>query len=100
MKYLLDTNVLSDARRRSCPGLNAHLRTWLETDISAVFAGTTLPVEERIARHAARLHVPDPMPEMDALIAATAQVYDLTLVTRNTGDFRRAGVQLLDPWEL
>lgn len=136
MKYLLDTNVLSDARRRAHPGLVAwlaaqprsalaisvvvllelergvlrlerrderaggHLRAWLTTDIPAAFAGAILPIDERVARRTARLHVPDPMPEMDALVAATALVHGLTLVTRNTKDFRSAGIDLLDPWGL
>lgn len=136
MKYLLDTNVLSDARRQAHPPLNAwlaaqpradlvisviallelergvlrverrdqtagaHLRTWLTTDVPAAFAGSILAVDERVAHRTARLHVPDPMPEMDALIAATAIEHGLTLVTRNTRDFRRAGIDLLDPWGL
>lgn len=134
MKYLIDTNVLSDARKQAHSGLNAwlaaqpradlaisvialleiergvlrverrdrsagaHLRAWLTTEIPAAFAGSILAVDERVARRTARLHVPDPMPEMDALIAATALVHDLTLVTRNTKDFQRAGIDLLDPW--
>ena len=136
MKYLLDTNVLSDARRQAHPALNswlaaqpradlaisviallelergvlrlerrdrtagAHLRTWLTLDVPAAFAGSILAVDERVARRTADLHVPDPIPEMDALVAATALEHDLTLVTRNTKDFQRAGVDLLDPWEL
>lgn len=136
MRYLLDTNVLSDARKQAHPGLNVwlsaqpradlaisvialleiergvlrlerrdekagrHLRAWLSTDIPAAFTGSILPVDERVARHTARLHVPDPMSEMDALIAATALVHDLTLVTRNTRDFQSAGIDLLDPWTL
>lgn len=85
---------------RRDPTAGAHLRTWLSTDIPAAFAESILAIDERIARQAARLHVPDPMPEMDALIAATALVHDLTLVTHNTRDFQRAGVALLDSWEL
>ncbi|MFT0846767.1 type II toxin-antitoxin system VapC family toxin [Actinomycetaceae bacterium L2_0104] len=136
MKYLLDTNVLSDARRQAHPALNAwlaarpradlaisviallelercvlrlerrdqvagaHLRRWLTTDVPAAFAGSILAVDERIARRTARLHVPDPIPEMDALVAATALEHDLTLVTRNTKDFQRVGVGLLDSWAL
>ena len=48
-------------------------------------------------RRWAPLRVPDPMPEMDALIAATAIIHDLTLVTHNTKDFERTGIRLLDP---
>lgn len=64
-----------------------------------MFGGRLLPVDERTAVTAAALHIPDPMPEMDALIAATATVRDLVLVTRNTSDFQRTGVPLLNPWE-
>jgi len=47
---------------------------------------------------AAPLHVPDPMPALDALIAATALAHGLTLVTRNVSDMERSGVAILDPW--
>ena len=75
------------------------LRLWLDEDALSM-VGTVIPVDERVARTAAVLHVPDPMPEMDALIAATAIVHGLTLVTRNIKDFEHTGVRLLDPWEL
>lgn len=62
--------------------------------------GRILPIDERIADAAATLHVSDPLPEMDALIAATAIVHELTLVTRNTKDFTRTPARLLNPWEI
>jgi predicted nucleic acid-binding protein len=52
-----------------------------------------------VAQRCARLHVPDPRPRRDALIAATAMVHGLTVVTRNVLDFEPAGVALLNPWE-
>ena len=64
----------------------------------ASFAGRVLPVDDEVAVAAAALHVPDPMPEMDALIAATALVHGLTLVTRNIKDFASVPVALFDPW--
>ena len=56
------------------------------------------PLEIAVARQCASLHVPDPMPERDAMIAATALVHGMTLVTRNVGDFQRAKVRLFNPW--
>jgi predicted nucleic acid-binding protein len=57
-----------------------------------------LPVDEAVALRCAPLHVPDPRPERDALIAATALVHGMTLVTRNVADFEPMGVPLFDPW--
>ena len=134
MKYLLDTNVLSDARRgtsahlsewiggqviadlaisaitllelnvgvlrkeRQDPAQGARLRAWLEESVVSTFAGRVLPVDADVALAASHLHVPDPMPDMDALIAATALTHRLTLVTRNVRDMERSGAELLDPW--
>lgn len=135
MRYLLDTNVISDARlkrspalmtwlrgqeigdlalsvitmlelergvrrrERSDPASARPLRLWLDEDVRPMVGGRVLAVDEQTAITTAALHAPGPMPEMDALIAATAIVHDLTLVTRNTKDFQRTGVRLLDPWE-
>lgn len=86
-------------KERSDP-VGAHpIRLWLEEDVRPMFGGRVLAVDERAAVTAATLHIPNPLPEMDALIAATAIVHDLTLVTRNTKDFQRTGVRLLNPWE-
>ncbi|OYN98970.1 hypothetical protein B0O41_2331 [Propionibacteriaceae bacterium ES.041] len=74
------------------------LQAWLEDDVLDVFGGRILPVDVPVARRAARLHVPDPRPERDALIAATAVVHDLTVVTRNAADFAPMGVAVIDPW--
>jgi predicted nucleic acid-binding protein len=57
-----------------------------------------LPVDERVALRCAQLHVPDPRPERDALIAATALVHGMTVVTRNVEDFAPTQVMLLNPW--
>lgn len=75
------------------------LQTWLEDDLLAVFGGRVLSVDVPVARRAARLHVPDPRPERDALIAATAVVHGLTVVTRNIADFAPMGVALINPWD-
>ncbi|SDY39209.1 hypothetical protein SAMN05421644_15812 [Allochromatium warmingii] len=74
------------------------LRVWLEAQVLPTFNGRILAVDADVARLSARLHVPDPRPVRDALIAATALVHELTVVTRNTQDFIPTGVRLLNPW--
>jgi predicted nucleic acid-binding protein len=74
------------------------LRRWLEDELLAAFANRMLPVDLDVVRQAARMHVPDPRPERDVLIAATALTRNLTVVTRNTADFEQLGVALLNPW--
>jgi toxin FitB len=74
------------------------IRGWLERDVLAVFADRLIPIGVAVARRAARLHVPDPSPERDALLAATALEHDLTMVTRNVADFDGTGVPIIDPW--
>lgn len=77
---------------------STRLRTWLEAEVLDLFSGRILPVGLPEVRRAAWLHVPDPRPERDALIAATAAVHDLTVVTRNVADFATMGVPVVNPW--
>lgn len=135
MRWLFDTNVLSELRRReaerrviawaasqnpfdvylsavtvfelefgaarkerSDPRQGADLRRWVTRLVSEDFAGRILPLDAEIARLAADLHVPDPRPERDAYIAATALHHNLSVVTRNVKDFAPLGVRVLDPW--
>ena len=74
------------------------LRNWLTTLVIPEFRGRIFPIDTVIAQRCARLHVPDPRAERDALMAATALVHGLTLVTRNTADFETTGARLLNPW--
>ncbi|MDE0135427.1 MAG: type II toxin-antitoxin system VapC family toxin [Acidimicrobiaceae bacterium] len=138
--YLLDTNVVSQARRiaagraderferwissieptlayvsavtimeleigvmrleRRDPSAGAVLRQWLNNDVSVAFEGRILPVDTETARFAATLHVPDPAPAIDALVAATALANAMSVVTRNTGDFSRFDdVHVINPWD-
>lgn len=73
-------------------------RDWLTNDILVRYEERILPVDLAIARRCARLHVPDPKSERDALIAATALVHGMTVVTRNEADFKATGVPLINPW--
>jgi len=94
--FELERGVLLMDRRD--PQQGARLRDWLEQHVLEPFENRTLPIDGAIARRCAALHVPDPRPERDALIAATALTHGLTVVTRNTSDFEPMGVALLNPW--
>ena len=93
----LETGILLIERRDVAQG--KMLRQWLETQVLPAFAERILPVDTAVARQCATLHVPDPRSDRDALIAATALVHHMTVVTRNVDDFKPTGVALLNPWE-
>jgi predicted nucleic acid-binding protein len=92
----LEIGVLLAERRD--PAQGAVFRTWLNRHVLPAFAGRILPVDITIAQRSARLHVPDPRPIRDALIAATALVHGMTVMTRNVADFEATGVRTLNPW--
>lgn len=93
----LETGVLRMERRD--PQQGKVLRTWLKRHVMPAFDARILPVDAAVALRCASLHVPDNANESDALIAATALVHGLTVVTRNVGDFTSSGVALINPWE-
>ena len=93
----LELGVLSIERKDASQG--AMLRSWLEQHVLPEFSRRTLPIDTAVALRCARLHVPDKRGERDALIAATALVHGMTLVTRNVDDFKPTGVTILNPWE-
>jgi predicted nucleic acid-binding protein len=134
VSHLLDTNVLSETRRRQPdPGVLAWLATvrpnelfvsvlvigelragvdrlarrdavqadalgrWLE-QLTTVYEDRIVPITLEIAQEWGRLTVPDRLPAVDGLLAATALVNDWTLVTRNTADVESTGVRLLNPF--
>ena len=74
------------------------MRAWLNGHVLPAFEGRILDVDTAIARRSARLNVPEPRPVRDGLIAATALVHGMTVVTRNVVDFVPTGVAVLDPW--
>jgi predicted nucleic acid-binding protein len=133
--YLLDTNVISELRKRhGDPGVKQWvaeqtvadlaisvvtvieieigilrrartdadqarvLTRWFERSVLTGFADRILSLDLAAARRVASLHVPDQAPQHDALIAGTALARGLTVVTRNTRDFERSGVDYLNPW--
>lgn len=67
--------------------------------MSAGIPDNSVPVDTAVARRRARLHLPDKRSERDALIAATALVHGMTVVTRNVDDFLSTGVTNLNPWQ-
>jgi len=83
---------------RKDPQKGARLRTWLNDRVLPAFDQRILPIDTTIALQCARLHVPDPRADRDALIAATALTHGLTVVTRYTADFMATGVPLIIPW--
>jgi predicted nucleic acid-binding protein len=134
--FLLDTNVLSELRRKDHTNSNvaawadrvhaselflsaitileveagtlslmrrdtrqgAILRNWIDGNVLPAFEGRILAVDTAVALRCASLHVPNPRAERDALIAATALVHRLMVVTRNTADFEPMGVGTFNPW--
>ena len=134
MSFLVDTNVLSEARkasgdagvkrwfaevpaeqlflsvlvigeirrgidrlRRRDPAQAEAFEPWLQA-LWTQYADRILPVTAEVCEAWGRMNVPDPLPVIDGLLAATAFVHGLTVVTRNTGDLARAGVAVLNPF--
>ncbi|MDO8030371.1 type II toxin-antitoxin system VapC family toxin ['Planchonia careya' phytoplasma] len=93
----IELGILRVERRD--PGQGARLRAWMDSRVLPEFQGRTLAVDATVALRCARLHVPDPRPERDAFLAATALVHGLTLVTRNVADFQGSRVEIVNPWE-
>jgi len=93
----IERGALRIARKDAAQG--AILRAWIDQQILVRFDGRILAVDATVAQRCARLHVPDPRAERDALIAATALVHGLTVATCNVADFEPTGVALINPWE-
>jgi predicted nucleic acid-binding protein len=135
MTYLIDTNVISELRRRepdphvldwyhAAPsaglflsvlsigeirlgierlrrkdGAQAQaLESWLD-GLAISFADRIIGIDADTAQEWGRLNVPDPLPVIDGLLAASAKVRGWTLVTRNTADLARCGVTLVNPFQ-
>lgn len=93
----LEIGILLVERRD--PHQGAILRSWFNSHILTTFSDRTIVIDTAIAINCAKLHVPDPRSERDAIIAATAMVHNMTVVTRNVSDFNKTGVEIINPWE-
>ena len=92
----LEIGVLLVERRDPAQGTT--LRAWLNGHVLPAFNGRILDVDTAVARRSARLHMPEPRPVRDCLIAATALVHGMTVVSRKVADFALTGVAVLNPW--
>lgn len=85
-------------KRRKDPPAAAKLAAWVD-QVETLHRSRILRIDRRVARLWAELGVPDPVPPIEGLLAATALLHDLTLVTRNTRDVARTGARVLNPFE-
>lgn len=92
----LEIGVLLAERRDPTQG--AVFRAWLNSHVLPAFSGRILAVDTAVALRSAQLHVPDQRPVRDGLIAGSALVHGMTIVTRNVADFEPTGVPVLNPW--
>jgi len=88
---------LSDSKKKK------ELNQWVKEDLNHRFKNRVLNINmEEVNRWGKILATAEkngkPLPAIDSLIAATAQVHDLTVVTRNTQDMKGSGVEVIDPW--
>ncbi|MBV8803312.1 MAG: type II toxin-antitoxin system VapC family toxin [Gammaproteobacteria bacterium] len=93
----LETGILLVEKRD--PSQGAILRAWLNSHIFPAFSERILYFDIAIAQRCAKLHALDPKPYRDAIIAATASVHSMVVVTRNIKDFDKMDVDILNPFE-
>jgi toxin FitB len=77
----------------------AVLRAWIDGNVLPAFDGRILVIDSAVAQRCAALHVPNPGSDRDVLIAATALVHGMTVVTRNVAHFQPTSVPVIKPWQ-
>jgi toxin FitB len=92
----LEFGILLVERRDRKQG--AVLRAWMDGNVLPAFDGRILVIDTAVAQRCAALHVPNLRFDLDALIAATALVHGMTVVTRNVAHFQPTGVTVINPW--
>ncbi|MXY51425.1 MAG: type II toxin-antitoxin system VapC family toxin [Gammaproteobacteria bacterium] len=92
----LEIGILRIVRRDTAQA--ARIRAWMDQRVLPEFRDRTLAIDATVALRCARIHVPDPLAERDALIAATGLVHGMAVVTPNVADYRATGVPLINPW--
>jgi len=92
----IELGALLIARKDAAQG--KMLREWIDHQILARFEGRVLAIDTAVAQRCARLHVPNPRAERDALIAATARAVGVGVATRDIGGFVGCGASLTNPW--
>ena len=93
----LEIGILLLERRDRRQG--AVLRAWMDGHVLPAFEGRILAIDTAVAMRCAALHVPSPRSDRDALIAATALVHGMTVVSRNVDHFQPTGVTVVNPWQ-
>ena len=93
----LEMGILLVERRD--PKQGGILRAWMDGHVLPSFSGRILAIDTVVAQRCAALHVPNPRSDRDALIAATALVHSMTVVSRNVTHFHPTGVAVVNPWQ-
>lgn len=93
----LEMGILLVERRD--PKQGGILRAWMDGHVLPSFSGRILAIDTVVAQRCAALHVPNPRSDRDALIAATALVHSMTVVSRNVTHFQPTGVAVVNPWQ-